>query len=99
VKYQGTVIKTIGDEIMCTFPNANDAVEVAVKMHQSLDDMPFPENPAYGSPNIYVGFQFGKVIRDGSDVFGDTVNLASRMVALTKQRQIITTEGTVKLLS
>jgi len=99
VKYQGIVIKTIGDEIMCTFPTANDAVEAAVKMHQSLDDMPFPENPDYSSPNIYVGFQFGKVIREGGDVFGDAVNLASRMVTLAKQRQIITTEGTVKLLS
>lgn len=99
VKYQGTVIKTIGDEIMCTFPTANDAVEAAIEMHQSLGDMPFPENPDYGSPNIYVGIQFGTVIKEGGDVFGDAVNVAARMVALAKQRQIITTEGTVKLLS
>ncbi len=98
-KYQGTVIKTIGDEIMCTFPTANDAVEAAIEMHQSLEDMPFPENPDYGSPNIYVGIQFGTVIKEGGDVFGDAVNVAARMVALAKQRQIITTEGTLKLLS
>jgi class 3 adenylate cyclase len=98
-KYQGTVIKTIGDEIMCTFPTANDAVEAAIEMHQSLEDMPFPENPDYGSPNIYVGIQFGAVIKEGGDVFGDAVNVAARMVALAKQRQIIITEGTVKLLS
>ncbi|UCD78137.1 MAG: adenylate/guanylate cyclase domain-containing protein [Desulfobacterales bacterium] len=98
-KHQGTVIKTIGDEIMCTFPTANDAVEAAVEMHQSLEDMPFPEKPEYGSPNIYVGIQFGPVIKEGGDVFGDAVNVAARMVALAKQRQIITTEGTVKLLS
>ncbi len=99
VKYQGTVIKTIGDEIMCTFPTANDAVEAAVKMHQSLEDMPFPEKPDYSSPNIYVGFQFGPAIKEGGDIFGDAVNVAARMVALAKQRQIITTEGTVMLLS
>jgi len=98
-KHQGTVIKTIGDEIMCTFPTANDAVEAAVEMHLSLEDMPFPENPEYGSPNIYVGIQFGQVIKEGGDVFGDAVNVAARMTALAKQRQIITTEGTVKLLS
>ena len=98
-KYQGTVIKTIGDEIMCTFPTANDAVEAAIEMHQSLEDMPFPENPDYGSPNIYVGFQFGKVIREDGDIFGDAVNMAARLVALAKQRQVITTEGTIKLLS
>ena len=98
-KYQGTVIKTIGDEIMCTFPTANDAVEAAIEMHQALEDMRFPENPDYGSPNIYVGIQFGKVIREEGDVFGDAVNVAARMVAQAKQRQITTTEGTVKLLS
>ena len=98
-KYQGTVIKTIGDEIMCTFPTAGNAVEAAIEMHLSVDDMPFPENPDYGSPNLYVGIQFGKVIREAGDVFGDAVNVASRMVALAKQRQIVTTEGTIKLLS
>ncbi len=98
-KYQGTVIKTIGDEIMCTFPTANDAVEAAIEMNQSIEDLPFPANPDYSSPNIYVGIQFGTVIKEGGDVFGDAVNVAARMVALAKQRQIITTEGTVKLLS
>jgi len=99
IKHKGTVIKTIGDEVMCTFPTANDAVEAAIEMHLSLEDMYFPEKPDYSSPNIYVGFQFGPVIREDGDVFGDAVNVASRMVALAKQRQIITTEGTVKLLS
>jgi class 3 adenylate cyclase len=98
-KYQGTVIKTIGDEIMCTFPTAGDAVEAAIEMHQSLEDLPFAEKPEYGSPNIYVGIQFGTVIKEDGDVFGDAVNVAARMVALAKQRQIITTEGTVTLLS
>lgn len=97
--HQGTVIKTIGDEIMCTFPTANDAVEAAIEMHKSLEDMHFPEKPDYSSPNIYVGFQFGPVIKEDGDIFGDAVNVAARMVALAKQRQIITTEGTVMLLS
>ena len=98
-QHQGTVIKTIGDEIMCTFPTANDAVEAAVKMHQALENMPFPEKPGYGPPNIYIGIQFGPVIKEGGDVFGDAVNVAARMVSLAKQRQIITTEDTLKLLS
>jgi adenylate cyclase len=99
VKYQGTVIKTIGDEVMCTFPTASDAVEAAIEMHQSLGDMPFPEKPDCSPPNIYVGIEFGTVIKEGGDIFGDTVDMAARMVALAKQRQIVTTEGTVKLLS
>ena len=98
-KFQGTVVKTIGDEVMCTFPTASEAVEAAIEMHQSLEDIPFPENPGFPVPNIYVGSQIGKDIKEGGDIFGDAVNMAARMVAMAKQRQIITTEGTVKLLS
>ena len=98
-KFQGNVVKTIGDEIMCTFPTANDAVDAAIEMHKALGNMDFPEKPEFSSPNIYVGIQFGTVIREGGDIFGDAVNIAARMVAQAKQRQIITTEGTIKLLS
>jgi adenylate cyclase len=66
--------RSIGDEIMCKFPTAGDAVEAAVEMQPSLEDMPLAENTGYGSPNIYVGIQFGPIIRGGGDDFGDAVN-------------------------
>ena len=97
--HQGTVIKTIGDEIMCTFPSPDSAVEAAIEMQQALEDLTIPEKPGYPPPNIYVGIQWGSVVREGNDVFGDAVNVAARMVALAKQRQIITTEQTVKALN
>lgn len=99
VHYGGTVIKTIGDEIMCTFPTANDAVEAAVEMNLALEDIPPSRTSGSDPPNIYVGIQYGPVIMEGGDVFGDAVNVAARMVALAKQRQIIITDETVKLLS
>ena len=98
-RYKGTVIKTIGDEIMCTFPTANDAVEAAKLMHQDLEQITVPEKPEYGPPNIYVGIHIGPVVKEDNDVFGDAVNIAARMVALAKQRQILTTEETVKALT
>jgi len=98
-RYSGTVIKTIGDEIMCTFPTADDAVKAAKEMNQSLEALSLPEKPGFTPPNIYVGIQYGPVICEGGDVFGDAVNVAARMVALAKQRQIITTQETVDALS
>jgi class 3 adenylate cyclase len=98
-RHQGTVIKTIGDEIMCTCPSANDSIEAAIDMHRELEEMVIPDMPGFPPPNIYVGVQWGPVIKDGNDVFGDAVNVAARMVALAKQRQIITTEDTVKALA
>jgi adenylate cyclase len=98
VRYKGTVIKTIGDEIMCTFPSADDAVEAAVCMNRELEQLIISEIPNVIPPNIYVGIQFGPVIREDEDVFGDAVNVASRMVSMAKQRQIVTTDDTIEVL-
>ena len=98
-EFGGTVIKTIGDEIMCTFPNANDAVEAAINMNQRLMDMPIDDLSGISPPNIYVGIQLGPVIvEDDKDVFGDAVNVAAYMVKLAKQRQIVMTEETIAAL-
>jgi class 3 adenylate cyclase len=99
LKNKGTVIKTIGDEIMCTFPGANEAVNAAIEMNESLEGMTFGDDPGFVPPNIYVGIHYGPVIREAGDVFGDAVNVAARMRALAKQRQIFTSEETVAALT
>ncbi|MFC1816668.1 adenylate/guanylate cyclase domain-containing protein [Thermodesulfobacteriota bacterium] len=99
LQHRGTVIKTIGDEIMCTFPSADDSVAAAKEMHQALEEISIPDKPGFSTPNIYVGIQVGPIVEEEGDVFGDAVNVAARMVALAKQRQIITTEEVVKALS
>ena len=99
LNHEGTVVKTIGDEIMCTFLSATDAVEAAMDMNLSLMNLPVDNLPGTFPPNIYVGIQEGPVIvEDDRDVFGDAVNVAARLVALAKQRQIITTEETLVAL-
>ncbi len=98
-RYEGTVIKTIGDEIMCTFPGADQAVGAAVTMNRELEQLLISDMPGIVPPNIYVGIQYGPVIREENDVFGDAVNVSSRMVSMAKQRQIVTTQDTVDVLS
>jgi class 3 adenylate cyclase len=98
IEHEGIVIKTIGDEIMCTFPTANDAVEAAIAMNRDLEQLMLEDMPGVVPPNIYVGIQFGPVIREDNDVFGDAVNVAARMVAMAKQRQIVTTQDTIDVL-
>lgn len=96
-KHQGTVLKTIGDEVMCTFPDANLAVRAAISMQQTIEELPVPK-AGLDPPNIRVGIHFGSVIQKGRDIFGDSVNLAARLVSLAKARQILTTEQTKKML-
>lgn len=98
VAHSGTIVKTIGDEIMCTFPTAKDAVDAARTMQASVDNIPAADLGGHCSPDIYIGIDFGPVIEEGSDVFGDSVNVAARMVKLAKRRQIIITQQVVEAL-
>ena len=90
-KYQGTVVKTIGDELMCTFPTTDHAAQAAVHMHE----MVISSAHLLRNLHIRVGFHFGEVICEEGDVFGDAVNLAARMAAQAKADQIITTGETL----
>ena len=91
-KHRGEVIKTIGDEIMCTFREADDAIGAAVDMSRDFDHPPGKEDADSLSPRIAIGMHGGPLIRSGGDVFGDTVNVAARVVKLAKPRQILLTE-------
>jgi class 3 adenylate cyclase len=95
-QHEGTVVKTIGDEVMCIFPSADRAAEAAKAMHEALEQTPIDFHKEIGPPRIRVGLHMGPVIRSRDDVFGDAVNVAARMVALAKARQIVTTRQTVE---
>lgn len=94
-EFDGTVIKTIGDEIMSRFPDAERAVNAACEMHAAIKD-----DPSLLELNIAVkiGLHHGPVLVEQDDLFGDAVNVAARMVSLAKADQIITTRETVRQL-
>jgi len=96
-KYGGSLIKTIGDEVMCRFPSADQAAGAALDMQEQVSKASISE----GGFNlaIHVGFHFGPVVVEENDVFGDAVNLASRMVNLSKRDQVLTTGQTMAALS
>ncbi|MGK0298090.1 MAG: adenylate cyclase [Gammaproteobacteria bacterium] len=99
-EYNGTVIKTIGDEIMCTFPTADEAANAASDMHEALlEDVTEGVGSEFTTIAIRVGLHYGPAILEGGDVFGDAVNVAARMAAQAKGGQIITSQFTVDKLS
>jgi len=95
-RHGGTVVKTIGDEVMATFPTADAAGDAAVAMQQGITG----QMAVDGRPlAIRIGFHVGAALLEEADVFGDAVNLASRVAAQAKPGQILTTGATAALLA
>jgi adenylate cyclase len=92
----GRVIKTSGDEVMALFAAPDRAADAATRMHLAVATLP----PLHGHKlGIRIGFHAGPVIQRDNDVFGDTVNLASRLVELATRGQVLTSAETVELLT
>ena len=86
----GTVLRSKGDDVLCTFPDAGSAVRAASRMMDGQAGSPL---------EIHVGINYGPVVYDRGGVFGDTVNVAGRMQALAKPGEIITTQAVFDELS
>lgn len=93
-RYSGVLVKTIGDEILCRFPTAERSISAAIAMQEALA----AEAPVPVRLQMRMGLQWGPVILESGDVFGDAVNVAARMSAIARAGQIITTRETVASL-
>jgi len=94
----GTVIKTMGDEVMATFPTADEAIDAASDMQRAITVHPALHTGATRVA-IRIGCHFGPVVLEQRDVFGATVHTANRMTSQAKAGQIITTVTMVELLA
>jgi class 3 adenylate cyclase len=94
----GTVIKTMGDEVMATFETANAAITAAAAMQKRISDN---EELIGGGDkvSIRIGCHFGPVVQENRDIFGSAVHTANRMTSQAKARQIITTDTMVQQLN
>ncbi len=96
-RHKGITVKTIGDEIMCRFDTADQAIQCACDIHETMQHKP-------GHKGIVLNFRIGlhwggAILQNDGDIFGDAVNIASRMAAFAKSQQIITTDQTLQQLS
>jgi len=88
----GRVVKTIGDEVMCRFPDASSAARAAIDMQRRLLALPVGPDARL---KVRIGFAWGPTVERAGDVFGDVVNVAARLASLAKADQILTTEATM----
>jgi class 3 adenylate cyclase len=97
-KFNGTVIKTIGDEVMATFATVDDAMGAASLMQTRISSD--ADNSAEHIPvSIRIGCHYGPVVQEQNDIFGAAVHTANRMTSQAKARQIVISGSTVEKMS
>ena len=86
-QFDGTVIKTIGDEVMSTFASVDEAMSAAVIMQAQITLQSKKEGNIPVS--IRIGCHYGPVVQEQNDIFGAAVHTANRMTSQAKARQIV----------
>jgi adenylate cyclase len=92
-QHRGNVVRVIGDEVLSTFAEADAAVDAARLMHETLAGRGMVEAVPL---TVRIGIHRGRVLVDGSEIYGDTVNVAARVVAQAKPEQILTSRQIVE---
>lgn len=88
----GRVIKTVGDEVLFTAadPLAGAVIGLSLSEQMAVDDV---------VPDVRVGLSHGPVLHSLGDVFGTTVNLASRLTSLAQPGTVMTDPATGAMLA
>ncbi|MFC1858265.1 CHAT domain-containing protein [Thermodesulfobacteriota bacterium] len=91
-KFDGVVIKTIGDAVMATFGDQLKAVQAAVAIQAALNE----HNRSAEETNkihVKIGVNSGHALVDAADVFGDAVNVAARIQGKAGKDEILISEN------
>jgi adenylate cyclase len=85
----GRLVKTVGDEVLFVADSAERAIEIGLTLAETMaaDDL---------LPDVRVGIASGAVISRMGDVFGRTVNLASRLTSMAEPGGVLLDEATAR---
>src|SRR6516165_5436135 len=87
-KYHGRVVKFMGDGVLVEFASAVDAVECAVQLQHAMESAD-ADLPTDRRIRWRIGINLGDVMVEGSDLYGDGVNIAARLQTLADPGSVI----------
>jgi adenylate cyclase len=94
----GEVVKTIGDEAMCTFPNPTKAALAAKEMHEELRTASELGKFSIGELHVKIGWHYGSVRYRGSEIIGEAPITAQQIIGLAKKDEILTSIESIEAL-
>ncbi len=80
-KYDGEIIKAYGDGCLMLFSSAVSAIKCAISIQNKLREEPFVP--------LRIGIHVGEIVRKGHDIFGDGINIASRIESMGVANSIL----------
>ena len=89
-RHSGRVVKLLGDGVLLRFDGAVSAVQSSIDLLNALS--------AAGMPNGHVGIDAGPLVVREGDIFGSTVNLASRLSDQADSGEVLVSESVAATL-
>jgi adenylate cyclase len=87
-RHDGRIVNTWGDAVIAEFASVVEAVQCAVEIQQEVSKQ--ESDPPNGNRMQFrIGINLGDVMVDGSDIYGDGVNIASRLQELAEPGGVV----------
>jgi adenylate cyclase len=87
-RHDGRIVNTWGDAVIAEFASVVEAVQCAVEIQQEISNQD-SDPPHAHQMRFRIGINLGDVMVDGSDIFGDGVNIAARLQELAEPGGIV----------
>ena len=87
-RHDGRIVNTWGDAVIAEFASVVEAVQCAIEIQQELSTQD-PHLPEARRMRFRIGINLGDVMVDGSDIYGDGVNIAARLQELAEPGGIL----------
>jgi len=94
--YRGRIVNTAGDGLLAEFASVVNAVECAVRIQRNLAERNAGLSEA-ARMRFRIGINLGDVMEDGSDLYGDGVNVAARLESIADPGGIMVSETVFNL--
>jgi len=87
-RHDGRIVNTWGDAVIAEFASVVEAVQCAVEIQQEISSQA-SDAPQASPMRFRIGINLGDVMVDGSDIYGDGVNIASRLQELAEPGGVV----------